>query len=108
MGSLMKTGGSELKKHVNWPRILLAIIVTFESLRRSTECLFLPIKKTAATIHILSPQSTHEDNIVYYKAVKVMINAPGFAEVILNIVVRYHCLLGSVVINSSSFSLPKI
>ena len=61
------------------------MIVMFESLRHSTKCLFPLIGKAAATIHILSLQSTHEDSILYYKAIKVMINAPGFAKVNVNI-----------------------
>ena len=46
--------GSDSKKFINWPRILLAIIMTFELLQHSIECLFLFIKKVIAMIHILS------------------------------------------------------
>ena len=38
-------------------------------------------------------------NMVYYKSVKVTINAPGLAEVIINVVVRHHDLPGSIVTN---------
>ena len=37
--------------------------------------------------------------MVYYKPVKVTINAPGLAEIIINIVVRYHDLPDSIVID---------
>ena len=36
-----------------------------------------------------------------------MIDALGFAEVILDVVVRHHGLPGSVVTDSGSFSLPE-
>ena len=58
-------------------------------------------------VRFSSPRLTHEDSILHYKAVKVTINAPGFAEVILDVVVRHHCLPGSVVTNSGSLSLPE-
>ena len=58
-------------------------------------------------VYFSSPQLTYKDNILYYKIVKIMINAPGFAEVILNVVVHHHCLLGSVVTNNDSIFLPK-
>ena len=50
-------GNSESQRPINWSKILLAIIVTFESLQCSTECLFPLIRKAAATIHITLPQS---------------------------------------------------
>ena len=37
--------------------------------------------------------------MIYYKPVKVTINAPGFAEVIIDIVVRHHGLPDSIVTN---------
>ena len=37
--------------------------------------------------------------MVYYEPVKVTIDAPDLAEVIINIVVRHHDLLDSIVIN---------
>ena len=45
---------SELKKLVDWPKILIAIIVIFESLQYNIKYLFLPIRKIAATIYISS------------------------------------------------------
>ena len=36
---------------------------------------------------------------VYYKPVKVTINAPGLAEIIINVVVRHHGLPNSIVTN---------
>ena len=97
----------ESKKSIDWPKILLAIIVMFELLPCSIEYLFLPIEKAAATIHILSLQSTYKNSILHFKAVKVMIDIPGFAEVILNIIVCYHCFPGMVITNSGSFSFSK-
>ena len=35
--------------------------------------------------------------IVHYKLVKVTINAPGLAEVIIDVVVRHHGLLDSII-----------
>ena len=46
--------------------------------------------------------------IVYYKPVKVTINAPGLVEVIINIVVRYHGLPDSIATNRESFFTSKI
>lgn len=63
------------------------ICVTFESLQRSTECLFPPIKKTVAMVCFLSLQSTHKDSILHYKPVTAIIKAFNFAEVLLDIVV---------------------
>ena len=37
--------------------------------------------------------------IIHYKLVKVIINALGLAEVIINMVVRYYGLLNSIVTN---------
>lgn len=122
------TSGSESKKSVDWPRILL-ILVSFESLRRdikayvkglfhlplvespgrshvatsscyqrrlvdrrmypsvwSRNCLFPPIGKAEAMIHI-SSLSRRLIKIVLYKPVKITIDAPDFAEVILDVVV---------------------
>ena len=45
--------------------------------------------------------------IVYYKPVKVTINAPGLAEVIINVVVRYHDLPNSIITNWGSFFTSK-
>ena len=49
-----------------------------------------------------SLRSTYKDSILHYKAVKVTINVPDVAEVILNIVVCHHGLPGLVVINSGA------
>ena len=35
--------------------------------------------------------------MVYYKPVKVIINILGFAEIIINVIVRHHGLLDSIV-----------
>ena len=37
--------------------------------------------------------------IVYYKLIKVIIDAPGLSEVIINVVVRYHDFLDSIITN---------
>ena len=37
--------------------------------------------------------------MVHYKPVKVSINAPGLAEVIINVVIRYHGLSNSIITN---------
>ena len=71
----------------------------FESLRHSTECLFPPIRNAAAMVCFSSPRLTHKDSILHYT---FTINAPNFAEVILNVVVCHHGLPGSVVTNSSA------
>ena len=60
-------------------------------------CLFSPIGKATAMVRFLSPRPTHKDSILYYKVVKVTINAPKFTEVIVNLIV---CL--SVVIDSGA------
>ena len=57
-------------------------------------------------VRFSSPRSTHEDSILHYKAVKVTINAPDFAEVILDVVVSRHDFPGSVVTNRGSLSSP--
>ena len=49
-----------------------------------------------------SPQSTHKDSILHYKAVKVTIDVSDFVEAILDIVVRHHSLPGSIVTDSGS------
>ena len=68
----------ELKKSVDWPKILLAIIMMFESLQCSIKCLFPLIEKVVATIYILLSQSIHKDSILYSKVVKIIINTSGF------------------------------
>ena len=45
--------------------------------------------------------------IVYYKPVKISIDAPGLAEVIINIVVRYNGLPDSIVTNRGSLFTSK-
>lgn len=45
--------------------------------------------------------------IVYYKPVKVNINAPGLAEIILNVVIWYYDLSNSIVSNRSSLFTSK-
>ena len=64
----------------------------------SQNCLFLPIEKATVMICFSSPQLTHKNSILHYKAVKVMINASNFAEVIVDVIV---CL--QVITNSSAF-----
>ena len=96
--------GSELKKLIDWSKILPSIIMIFESLQRSTEYLFLPIYKVAAIIHILLSLIDLQG---CYKLVKVTINTFGFAEVIFAVIVCHHCFSGLVFTNSGSFFLPK-
>ena len=43
-------------------------------------------------------------NMVHYKPVKITLDAPGLAEVIIDVVVRHHGLLDSIVTNRGSFS----
>ena len=62
----------------------------------SQNCLFPPIGKVT-TMRFLSMQSTHKNSILHYKAVKVTINIPNFAKVIVNVIV---CL--QVVTNSGA------
>ena len=45
--------------------------------------------------------------MVHYKPVKVIINAPGLAEVIIDVVVRYYSLSDSIVTNRGSFFTLK-
>ena len=45
--------------------------------------------------------------IVHYKSVKVTINAPGLAKVIIDVVVRYHGLPDSIVIDRRSLFISK-
>ena len=45
--------------------------------------------------------------MVYYEPVKVIIDAPGLAEVIIDMVVRYYGLLDSIVTNQRSFFTLK-
>lgn len=45
--------------------------------------------------------------IVYYKPVKVTINEPGLAEVILDVVVQYHGLSNSIVTDKGSLLTSK-
>lgn len=45
--------------------------------------------------------------MVYYKLVKVIIDAFGLAEVIINVVVRYHKLSNSIITNSRSVFMLK-
>ena len=45
--------------------------------------------------------------MIYYEPVKVTINAPGLAEVIINIVVRHHSLPDSIVTDRGSISTSK-
>ena len=45
--------------------------------------------------------------MVHYKLVKVIIDAPGLVEVIINIVVRHHGLFDSIVTNQGSLSTSK-
>ena len=45
--------------------------------------------------------------MVHYKPVKITINAPGLAQVIINVVVRHHGLLNSIMTDMSSLSTSK-
>ncbi len=45
--------------------------------------------------------------IVHYKPVKVIINAPGLAEVIIDVVVYYHRVLELIVIDQGSLFTSK-
>ena len=44
--------------------------------------------------------------MVYYKPVKITIDAPGLAEIIINMIVRHHSLSNLIVTNSESH-LPR-
>ena len=45
--------------------------------------------------------------MVYYKPVKVTINAPGLAKVIIDVVVRHHGLSDSIIIDQSFLFTSK-
>ena len=45
--------------------------------------------------------------MVYYKPVKITLNAPGLAEVIIGVIVRHHGLSDSIVTNQGSFFTSK-
>ena len=45
--------------------------------------------------------------MVYYKPIKVITNAPDLAEVIINVVVRHHGLLDSIVTDRGSLFTSK-
>ena len=45
--------------------------------------------------------------MVYYEPVKVIIDAPSLAEVIINVVVRHHGLLDSIVTDRGSLFTSK-
>ncbi len=46
--------------------------------------------------------------MVYYKSVKVTINAPVLAEVIINVVVYHHGVLKSIVIDWGLLFISKL
>ena len=45
--------------------------------------------------------------MVHYKLVKGTIDAPGLVEVIIDVVVRHHGLLDSIITNQGSFFISK-
>ena len=45
--------------------------------------------------------------MVHYKLVKITIDAPGLAEIIINVVVRHHGLTDSIVTDRGSFFTSK-
>ncbi len=45
--------------------------------------------------------------IVYYKPVNVTINAPSLLEIIIDVIVRYHKVPTSIVINQGSLFTSK-
>ncbi len=45
--------------------------------------------------------------MVYYELVKVMINASGLAEVIINVLMYYHVVLKSIVMNQGPLFTSK-
>ena len=47
-------------------------------------------------------QLIYKNSFLYYKTVKIMIDALGFAEVIFNITVYHYGFLGPVITNSST------
>ena len=59
----------------------------------SKNCLFLLIRKTETMIHILLLLRQLK-NIIFYKFVKVMIDALNFEKVILNVIICYYSFLG--------------
>ena len=61
--------------------------------------------KTYNSILVIVNQIT---KIVYYEPVKVSINAPGLAEVILVVVIRQYDLADSIVSNDSSIFNAKL
>lgn len=70
-------------------------------------CQFLLIKKARYTI-LWSWLLSIYSQMVYYEPFKVTIDALELAEIIINILVRYHSLLYSIVINWSSFLYQKL
>ena len=46
-------------------------------------------------------------NIVYYKSIKITIDGPDLAEVIINVVIQHHKLADSIVINRGSLFTLK-
>ena len=45
--------------------------------------------------------------MIYYKLVKVIINALGLAKIIINIVIKYYGLLDLIIINQGFFFILK-
>ena len=45
--------------------------------------------------------------MVYYKPVKIIIDTPGLAEVIIDVVMRHHGLSDSIVTKQGSFFISK-
>ena len=45
--------------------------------------------------------------MVYYKSVKITLDAPGLTKVIIDVVVRHHRLLDSIVTNRGFFFTSK-
>ena len=76
------TRQSRLRSMTPTPRKPSSTYVTFKSPRRSTECQFPPIGKYST---------------LQYKAVKVTIDTPDFAEVISDVVICHHDLLDSAI-----------
>lgn len=64
------------------------------------DCLFLLIEKAAAMIYI---SLSIIDLQGWYKSVKITINTPGFAKVIFDIIIYYHCFSSLVVTNKGTF-----
>lgn len=73
-----------------------------ESLEYSNKYLFLLIKKVVIIIYFLSLQSTYKNSILYYKAIKIIINLRNFVKVIFNIIKHYCNFLGLVAINKKN------